>query len=98
MPIRRRALTGRMRSHGTAGPHGSVSPGSSGNRRDSMTIASSPPPNGLSPFGSAEDSPPAAPASTHFTGLVLDDDPELLQASYALRYQVYCRERQFLSP
>ncbi len=63
-----------------------------------MTIASHPPPNALSPLGRAEDSPPAAPASTHFIGLVLDDDPDLLQASYALRYQVYCRERHFLSP
>jgi N-acyl amino acid synthase of PEP-CTERM/exosortase system len=43
-------------------------------------------------------SPPAAPASSsHFTGLLLDDDPELLRASYALRYQVYCVERSFLS-
>jgi N-acyl amino acid synthase of PEP-CTERM/exosortase system len=42
--------------------------------------------------------PPPASASSYFTGVVLDDDPVLLQASYALRYQVYCLERKFLSP
>jgi N-acyl amino acid synthase of PEP-CTERM/exosortase system len=36
--------------------------------------------------------------SPHFTGLVLDDLPHLLNASYALRYQVYCLERGFLPP
>ena len=34
--------------------------------------------------------------SPHFTGLVIDDMPALLEASYVLRYQVYCRERSFL--
>jgi N-acyl amino acid synthase of PEP-CTERM/exosortase system len=50
-----------------------------------MATASSPPLNPLAP-------------SSFFTGLVLDDDPDLLRASYALRYQVYCCERKFLSP
>lgn len=34
--------------------------------------------------------------SRSFTGLVLDDVPQLLQRSYALRYDVYCHERDFL--
>jgi N-acyl amino acid synthase of PEP-CTERM/exosortase system len=34
--------------------------------------------------------------SRHFTGLVLDDAPRLLEESYGLRYQVYCLERRFL--
>src|SRR5687767_2281762 len=37
-----------------------------------------------------------APVSPYFTALAVDDDPELLDASYRLRYQVYCLERQFL--
>jgi N-acyl amino acid synthase of PEP-CTERM/exosortase system len=41
--------------------------------------------------------PPSA-GSPHFTALVLDNDPVLLRASYALRYQVYCHERHFLPP
>lgn len=47
-----------------------------------------------------EDATPrtAPPPTPHFTGLVLDDTPLLLAASYALRYQVYCRERGFLAP
>jgi N-acyl-L-homoserine lactone synthetase len=31
------------------------------------------------------------------TGVRIDDDPHLLEASYRLRYQVYCVERAFLS-
>jgi N-acyl amino acid synthase of PEP-CTERM/exosortase system len=38
----------------------------------------------------------AEPISPHFTGLVLDTVPRLLEASYNLRYQVYCHERGFL--
>jgi N-acyl amino acid synthase of PEP-CTERM/exosortase system len=34
--------------------------------------------------------------SRYFTGLVLDDTPQLLSDSYNLRYQVYCLERGFL--
>ncbi len=34
--------------------------------------------------------------SPYFTGLVLDDAPQLLEDSYKLRYQVYCVERRFL--
>jgi N-acyl amino acid synthase of PEP-CTERM/exosortase system len=34
--------------------------------------------------------------SPYFTGLVLDNVPRLLEASYSLRYQVYCHERAFL--
>src|SRR5262245_46458581 len=30
------------------------------------------------------------------TGLVIDDDPYLLEQSYCLRYQVFCLERGFL--
>lgn len=33
-----------------------------------------------------------------FRALELDDHPALLDASYRLRYQVYCMERGFLSP
>ncbi len=32
----------------------------------------------------------------YFTGLVLDDAPQLLRESHSLRYQVYCLERRFL--
>lgn len=35
-------------------------------------------------------------ASRTFTALELDAIPELLEASYRLRYQVYCHERRFL--
>lgn len=35
-------------------------------------------------------------ASAWFTAAVIDDDTKLLDASYRLRYQVYCLERQFL--
>lgn len=34
--------------------------------------------------------------SQYFSGLVLDDTPQLLEDSYRLRYQVYCLERRFL--
>lgn len=34
--------------------------------------------------------------SPYFTGLVIDGLPTLLEASYSLRYQVYCQERRFL--
>ena len=34
--------------------------------------------------------------SPYFTGLVIDDLPLLLEASYRVRYQVYCNERGFL--
>jgi N-acyl amino acid synthase of PEP-CTERM/exosortase system len=37
------------------------------------------------------------PPSPYFRAMEVDDIPELLQASYAMRYQVYCVERQFLS-
>ena len=33
---------------------------------------------------------------THFYARSIDDDPRLLEASYRLRYQVYCVERQYL--
>jgi N-acyl amino acid synthase of PEP-CTERM/exosortase system len=36
------------------------------------------------------------PISPHFTGVELDGVPRLLEASYNLRYQVYCHEREFL--
>src|SRR6185503_2430843 len=32
----------------------------------------------------------------HFEARTIDDDPALLERSYALRYQVYCVERKFL--
>lgn len=35
-------------------------------------------------------------SATYFTALELDGLPELLHASYELRYQVYCLERHFL--
>jgi len=38
--------------------------------------------------------PNAPPA--HFLGRSLDDDPDLLERSYRLRYEVYCLERKFL--
>jgi N-acyl amino acid synthase of PEP-CTERM/exosortase system len=44
----------------------------------------------------AHGAPPAA--SPHFRALEIDDHPALLQASYEMRYQVYCLERNFLSP
>jgi N-acyl amino acid synthase of PEP-CTERM/exosortase system len=34
--------------------------------------------------------------SPYFNGLVIDDNPQLLEDSYRLRYQVYCHERRFL--
>jgi N-acyl amino acid synthase of PEP-CTERM/exosortase system len=42
----------------------------------------------------------AAPdgAASAFRARELDDDPALLDESYRLRYQVFCIERQFLSP
>ena len=46
----------------------------------------------------ADEQAPPALSSPYFTGRIIDDDPELLRASYALRYQVYCHERHFLSP
>jgi N-acyl amino acid synthase of PEP-CTERM/exosortase system len=33
-----------------------------------------------------------------FEARLFDDDPQLLEQSYRLRYQVYCIERQFLRP
>lgn len=48
------------------------------------------------------DSHPLPLSSTHtpvapvFTGMELDHMPDLLVASYRLRYQVYCHERHFL--
>src|ERR1700710_2116791 len=36
------------------------------------------------------------PISRYFTSRIVDDDPELLQESFNLRYQVYCLERGFL--
>lgn len=41
---------------------------------------------------------PATSATPHFRALEIDDNRDLLQASYRLRYQVYCLERHFLSP
>ncbi len=38
----------------------------------------------------------APPPKPYFKALELDDIPELLSESYALRYQVYCLERHFL--
>lgn len=38
----------------------------------------------------------AVGSSPWFTGVLLDDSPALLDASFRLRYQVYCLERQFL--
>jgi N-acyl amino acid synthase of PEP-CTERM/exosortase system len=35
-------------------------------------------------------------APRYFTSRVIDDSPALLEASYSLRYQVYCLERGFL--
>jgi N-acyl amino acid synthase of PEP-CTERM/exosortase system len=46
----------------------------------------------------AGEPPSPPPPSSYFTGRILDDDPALMRASYALRYQVYCHERHFLSP
>jgi N-acyl amino acid synthase of PEP-CTERM/exosortase system len=43
-----------------------------------------------------QERPPPALRPQYFTGLVIDDQPELLRQSYALRYQVYCLERRFL--
>ncbi len=43
------------------------------------------------------DAPDAgAQPETYFRALEIDDIPDLLEASYALRYQVYCLERGFL--
>ena len=51
----------------------------------------------LGPVPSAAESTlPVAVLSPYFAGLVIDDRPDLLAASYSLRYQVYCHERQFL--
>ncbi len=41
---------------------------------------------------------PTPDDSPFFVGLELDDRPDLLEASFRLRYQVYCHERRFLSP
>jgi N-acyl amino acid synthase of PEP-CTERM/exosortase system len=64
-------------------------------RASTGPAADSPP----SAFPGADPEASASPASSspYFTGLVVDDHPELLQASYGLRYQVYCLERRFLS-
>ena len=50
-------------------------------------------PAGADPTAPSEE--PHAPRP-HFTGLVIDDAPQLLEESYRLRYQVYCLERRFL--
>ena len=50
----------------------------------------------MSVANDAHGTPPAA--ASYFRALEIDDDPALLQASYEMRYQVYCLERQFLSP
>ena len=42
------------------------------------------------------DGEPSRPA--YFRALEIDDDPALLHESYRMRYQVYCLERDFLSP
>lgn len=55
-----------------------------------------PPPPVVDGGAQGEPSPLPTGSSPYFRGLVLDDDPALLQASYALRFQVYCNERQFL--
>jgi N-acyl amino acid synthase of PEP-CTERM/exosortase system len=39
---------------------------------------------------------PSDAMSKYFTGLVLDEVPQLLEESYRLRYDVYCRDRRFL--
>jgi N-acyl-L-homoserine lactone synthetase len=44
----------------------------------------------------AEEPAPSTPAV--FYPRVLDDDPELLDQCYRLRYRVYCQEKQFLDP
>ncbi len=36
--------------------------------------------------------------TAHLDARVIDDSPALLEASYRLRFQVYCRERSFLDP
>jgi N-acyl amino acid synthase of PEP-CTERM/exosortase system len=55
------------------------------------------PPEAAPPSPTGE--PAAWPRSSpYFIGRIIDDDPELLRASYALRYQVYCHERNFLPP
>jgi N-acyl amino acid synthase of PEP-CTERM/exosortase system len=41
-------------------------------------------------------SAPVLYASAYFSVVAVDHDPALLDASYSLRYQVYCLERQFL--
>lgn len=47
------------------------------------------------PCNGPGEAPPPAP---YFRALEIDDVPELLHASYQMRYQVYCIERNFLSP
>jgi N-acyl amino acid synthase of PEP-CTERM/exosortase system len=39
---------------------------------------------------------PLTSTTPHFEARVIDDVPALLEASYQLRYEVYCRERHFL--
>ncbi|MFN2444598.1 MAG: PEP-CTERM/exosortase system-associated acyltransferase [Vicinamibacterales bacterium] len=39
---------------------------------------------------------PAAESCCSFEARTIDDEPELLEQSYRLRYQVYCMERKFL--
>jgi N-acyl amino acid synthase of PEP-CTERM/exosortase system len=46
--------------------------------------------------GAAETTHSVEVLSPYFAGLVIDDRPDLLEASYSLRYQVYCHERRFL--
>lgn len=63
-----------------------------------MSPSTIPPPAPRSLLEASGASAPPPAGSPHFTALVLDDDPALLRASYALRYRVYCHERHFLPP
>ena len=65
-----------------------------------LSVAPERPRASLDVDGSRTDTQSPLPdgSTQYFQGLVLDDHPELLQASYALRFQVYCKERQFLPP
>ena len=48
--------------------------------------------------GGRERRAPSQPSSRLFEARTIDDAPDLLEQSYALRYQVYCLERKFLRP
>ena len=56
-------------------------------RRIGSTVGHSP--------SAVESTPCAEELSPYFRGLVIDDRPDLLEASFSLRYQVYCHDRQF---